>query len=266
MINFPKNSNIKRLSLAKALAGGLLLGLVSNSYATPITSADIIADWTAGNSPIEGSILGSWNDTSGTIQASSNHVGSLVSNVVANSDFSFSTNTTASDNDTFGLIWGFQDLSNHYRFSWTRHYGEDGVGSPSGEGGDGIYDGFKIIKEVSGVSSILFSSTTEYSENRDYSLNLLGTATGFNVVINDITTVVAAPAVVFNQSIADTTFTSGKVGIHEFYQQNGNVWSDFDLNVGTAVIPQPGSSVPEPSTLAIFALGMIGLASRRFKK
>ena len=27
-----------------------------------------------------------------------------------------------------------------------------------------------------------------------------------------------------------------------------------------------GTSVPEPSTLAIFALGMIGLASRRFKK
>jgi len=26
------------------------------------------------------------------------------------------------------------------------------------------------------------------------------------------------------------------------------------------------TNVPEPSTLAIFALGMIGLASRRFKK
>jgi hypothetical protein len=26
------------------------------------------------------------------------------------------------------------------------------------------------------------------------------------------------------------------------------------------------TSVPEPSTLAIFALGLIGLASRRFKK
>ena len=30
--------------------------------------------------------------------------------------------------------------------------------------------------------------------------------------------------------------------------------------------PNPNTPVPEPSTLAIFALGMIGLASRRFKK
>ncbi|MGL1958703.1 MAG: PEP-CTERM sorting domain-containing protein [Colwellia sp.] len=31
-------------------------------------------------------------------------------------------------------------------------------------------------------------------------------------------------------------------------------------------IDQPDTPVPEPSTLAIFALGMMGLASRRFKK
>jgi hypothetical protein len=38
----------------------------------------------------------------------------------------------------------------------------------------------------------------------------------------------------------------------------------FDnLTFGSA---NPGTEVPEPSTLAIFALGMIGLASRRFKK
>jgi hypothetical protein len=30
--------------------------------------------------------------------------------------------------------------------------------------------------------------------------------------------------------------------------------------------PDDNIDVPEPSTLAIFALGMIGLASRRFKK
>jgi hypothetical protein len=39
----------------------------------------------------------------------------------------------------------------------------------------------------------------------------------------------------------------------------------FDL--GTDLnIPEANSEVPEPSTLAIFALGIIGLASRRFKK
>jgi hypothetical protein len=33
-----------------------------------------------------------------------------------------------------------------------------------------------------------------------------------------------------------------------------------------SVVTSPTTSVPEPSTLAIFALGIIGLASRRFKK
>lgn len=33
-----------------------------------------------------------------------------------------------------------------------------------------------------------------------------------------------------------------------------------------AATPTTGTSVPEPSTLAIFALGIMGLASRRFKK
>jgi hypothetical protein len=36
--------------------------------------------------------------------------------------------------------------------------------------------------------------------------------------------------------------------------------------VFSSLLVKPVQSVPEPSTLAIFALGMIGLASRRFKK
>lgn len=35
---------------------------------------------------------------------------------------------------------------------------------------------------------------------------------------------------------------------------------------GSILIPDPISTVPEPSALAIFALGLMGLASRRFKK
>ncbi len=48
--------------------------------------------------------------------------------------------------------------------------------------------------------------------------------------------------------------------------------SDFELYMGSASgrvaqhLLASQTEVPEPSTLAIFALGMIGLASRRFKK
>ncbi len=41
---------------------------------------------------------------------------------------------------------------------------------------------------------------------------------------------------------------------------------DFTGNSASFQITTSSASVPEPSTLAIFALGMIGLASRRFNK
>jgi hypothetical protein len=46
---------------------------------------------------------------------------------------------------------------------------------------------------------------------------------------------------------------------------------DYSKSIGIALtrkstLPTPSVTVPEPSTLAIFALGLIGLASRRFKK
>lgn len=57
-------------------------------------------------------------------------------------------------------------------------------------------------------------------------------------------------------------YTQGNLALRYI---NGNFrdYSDWDLHFVTHVEPQ---SVPEPSTLAIFALGIMGLASRRFKK
>jgi hypothetical protein len=49
------------------------------------------------------------------------------------------------------------------------------------------------------------------------------------------------------------------------WQDQRNSWNTSWIDgVSTTITSAP--SVPEPSTLAIFALGMIGLASRRFKK
>ena len=46
----------------------------------------------------------------------------------------------------------------------------------------------------------------------------------------------------------------------------GFVTNDDSTILGSYTIVEPFSSVPEPSSLAIFALGLMGLASRRFKK
>ncbi len=53
------------------------------------------------------------------------------------------------------------------------------------------------------------------------------------------------------------------------YTYNGRLranYNEFETLLTVAAISVDTNEVPEPSTLAIFALGMIGLASRRFKK
>jgi len=217
------------------------------ALATPISTSDVITNWTSDGSPVDGVVLGNWTTSSGNIVATNNHAGSLTSDVSANSDFSFSVNSLARDNDTFGLVWGFQDLANHYRFSWAQDWGENGTGGA----GHGV-DGFKIIKEVGGISNVLFSSNTEYVQNQTYDLRVDGTVAGFTVQVENLST----STLIFNESITDTTFASGSVGIHELYQENGgNVWSNFDLDTST--------SVPEPSMVAIFASGMLLIGIRR---
>jgi len=228
------------------LACIVLLPFCQAALATPISTSDVIMDWTSDVSPIDGQDLGNWTISSGNIVGTGNHVGSLTSDVIVNSDFSFSVNSLARDDDTFGLVWGFQDLANHYRFSWAQDWGEDGTGGA----GHGV-DGFKIIKEVGGISNVLFSSNTEYVQNQTYDLRVDGTVAGFTVQVENLST----STLIFNESITDTTFASGSVGIHELYQGGGNVWSNFDLDTST--------SVPEPSMVAIFASGMLLIGIRR---
>jgi hypothetical protein len=60
-----------------------------------------------------------------------------------------------------------------------------------------------------------------------------------------------------NSSFAELGFSTGSY-LTTF--TNGNVADTVRVNIGQQV------SVPEPSTLAIFALGLMGLVSRRFRK
>jgi len=72
---------------------------------------------------------------------------------------------------------------------------------------------------------------------------------------------------VFSDSI--TTGAMMHAGHYEtFVYNNGNFDTSTNNFAGFVMIKDDTqtNSVPEPSTLAIFALGMIGLASRRFKK
>ena len=67
-----------------------------------------------------------------------------------------------------------------------------------------------------------------------------------------------------------TTFTTAAnmTSMNVKYRVNGSgtFRAAFSVDDFYVNYDEPSNTVPEPSTLAIFALGMIGLASRRFKK
>jgi hypothetical protein len=247
---------LRRSILPAIVAAGVVFAVAEQSHAAMITASQVINNWAAAGSPVNGGTSGNWYQSGATIQGTGNHVGSLASDFTASGNSTFSVDTVARDNDTFGLLWGFQDLSNHYRFSWAQDYGESGVGAPPSEGFGGIYDGFKIIKESGGSSSLLYSSNTEYVIGHNYNLSVTGTGTGFNVLVQNLTT----STTIFNVSVSDTTFTSGKVGIHELFQGNSNVWSNFDYAAG--------APVPEPTSVVLWGLAAVGLVvtRRRMKR
>jgi hypothetical protein len=68
----------------------------------------------------------------------------------------------------------------------------------------------------------------------------------------------------FNSSSGNSntlfSFTNDSVTVNFSAMNNSDMYT-FNIDTTPAV-----NAVPEPSTLAIFALGMIGLASRRYKK
>ncbi len=70
-----------------------------------------------------------------------------------------------------------------------------------------------------------------------------------------------------------TQGNDGKVNFSQFTDQNhflfiprGEFLNSISYANSVETSPSSSVSVPEPSTLAIFALGMLGVASRRFKK
>jgi hypothetical protein len=78
--------------------------------------------------------------------------------------------------------------------------------------------------------------------------------TGISLLSNDLITPIVTPSL----SFTDDSIHISYAGSFDF---TGNSAS-FQITTSSGT----STSVPEPSTLAIFALGMIGLASRRFKK
>jgi len=162
-------------------------------------------------------------------------------------DGTFGVETT-SDDDFIGFAFGYNNSNDFLLFDWKQ--GNQGTAQ----------SGFTLSK-ITGADvdfwghtgtdiSVLASNYTGnngWADNTVYDFSLDFTATSIKISIDGTN--------IFDVS---GSFNSGKFGFYN-YSQSHVRYTGFEEEVSPSV-------VPEPSTLAIFALSMIGLASRRFKK
>ena len=230
---------MKALKTIKCIIGATALITAASAQALVVDTSL----WTTAASPAANSGPTGLTSAGGN-QAVQNSIsyGTIVSDFSFIGDFNFSgsmTPTTVSfnDDDILGLVFGWQDASNHYRLGW-----EQGGYNDPASGASGMF----LVRELAGVSTILFQQETFWADNVDY--NFIVGRTG-----NDISFGLAG----ISQSFTDTTFMSGNVG---FYTE-----SQTARFGGLASAPQaPGTgTVSEPAPFALIGLGLLGMLFAR---
>ena len=195
-----------------------------------VTPPEIITNWVENPSPVTGVDEWDWElsgdgaavtgQTAGGADA-----GAIVSDFVVPGDFSFQTLVRIDnlDNDTFGVVWGWQDPDNNYRLSFA---GRDGGTCP----GIGEFGGLGIVEEIGGVRVFLPPSISGlcWKADTDYLIAVKRIGDDFMVRVEEETTVLLDTIVVD----ADTSLLDdGRVG---FYVQ-----SQPALYSCTTFVPEP---------------------------
>ncbi len=228
-----------------AILISLMMAFTFNTHAGLID----LSSWTATSG-------GSWNvdatNTSvlQTINGSPTFFLSDIDYIDTQFDGTFGVETT-SDDDFIGFVFGYNNSNDYLLFDWKQ---TDQYWSGLG------YAGFTLSR-ISG-SDVNFwdhSGTDITVLASDYGNNGWADNVTYNFTLDFTTTRIIID--INGTNIFDVTgaFNTGKFGFYNYSQSNVR-YTGFQQTTSPLV------PVPEPSTLAIFALGIIGFASRKFKK
>ena len=215
-----------------------------------VAQANIIIDtslWTLEESPARGGSQGLTSAGSNQAVQDNNANGSIISNFSLTGDFTFDgvltpTTTRFDDDDILGLVFGWQDADNHYRLGW-----EQGGLNDKGTGADGrlvVSSGMFLVREVAGVSTVLFQREIFWQDDVDYNFSVGRNGDDISFSLGGI-----------NRSFTDTSFTSGRIG---FYTE-----SQTARFAGLASRPVAPAPVPEPSAIALLGFALTFLVWRR---
>lgn len=265
-----------------------VISLVALVFSFSAQSGQILIDtseWTKAESPSSGKLSNeNWvrlHQNTPTKQGNSS--GALISDFTLDGDFTFSgmftptfasnasceAENTCDDDDILGLVFGWQDASNHYRLGWSQGDGTNSSGVTDITGKTGLF----LVKEENGISNTIKNwDSSFWLEDVSYTFSISRVADSISLAVEGLmqsirgvqgAIVPATPAQngtlkKIDYSFNDSTFVSGKVGIYTESQT-----AEFKSLAVT--VPNKAVNIAAPATAGLLLLGSLGFLMLRRK-